>query len=320
MTETTVGTLTARLLIVGPPGAGKGTQASRIAAAYGIPAISTGDIFRANIREQTPLGVRVQAILDAGDLVPDALTNDLVADRIVQPDTARGFLLDGYPRTEEQVKFLDAYLAELGTALDAVIQLVADEDEVVRRLLQRGHDLGRTDDTDRCGARDAAGREPLARGRGGGARDSHRAGDGRLAVRRPAAGRATGRADHAAEPVREGRTDRSRAAAAPDAGAARVGVDPGCLRPVQRARAGDRDRPCRCGRQRRRGRGPAPPVTGRGSRGGARRPSRGRTRSPRGSARALPRGAVGRTAPRRHARLVLTKTPLILTLCAHQRP
>ena len=148
MSDTTVGTLTARLLIVGPPGAGKGTQASRIAEAYGVPAISTGDIFRANIREQTPLGIRVQAILDAGDLVPDALTNDLVADRIAQPDTARGFLLDGYPRTEEQVKFLDAYLAEFGTALDAVIRLVADEDEVVRRLLQRGQELGRTDDTE----------------------------------------------------------------------------------------------------------------------------------------------------------------------------
>ncbi len=148
MTETAVGTLTARLLIVGPPGAGKGTQAGRIAAAYGVPAISTGDIFRANIAEQSPLGLRVQAILDAGDLVPDALTNDLIADRISQPDAEFGFLLDGYPRTEEQVKFLDAFLAELGTGLDAVIQLVADEDEVVRRLLQRGHELGRTDDTE----------------------------------------------------------------------------------------------------------------------------------------------------------------------------
>jgi len=148
MTETAVGTLTARLLIVGPPGAGKGTQASRIATAFGVPAISTGDIFRANIREQTPLGVRVKAILDAGDLVPDALTNDLIADRISQTDAAHGFLLDGYPRTEEQVKFLDAFLAELGSRLDAVIQLVADEDEVVRRLLQRGRELGRTDDTE----------------------------------------------------------------------------------------------------------------------------------------------------------------------------
>jgi len=148
MTDTAVGTLSARLLIVGPPGAGKGTQATRIAEAYGIPAISTGDIFRANIKEGTSLGLRVKAILDAGDLVPDALTNDLIADRISQPDAAKGFLLDGYPRTEEQVKFLDAFLAELGTALDAVVQLVADEDEVVRRLLQRGRELGRTDDTE----------------------------------------------------------------------------------------------------------------------------------------------------------------------------
>lgn len=146
--KTEVGTLTARLLIVGPPGAGKGTQAGRIAEAYGVPAISTGDIFRANIRDATPLGLRVKAILDAGDLVPDALTNDLIADRIAQADAEHGFLLDGYPRTEEQVKFLDAYLAELGSAIDAVVRLVADEDEVVRRLLQRGHQLGRTDDTE----------------------------------------------------------------------------------------------------------------------------------------------------------------------------
>src|SRR5690554_2108051 len=100
MTETAVATLNARFLIIGPPGAGKGTQAVKIAAAFGIPAISTGDIFRANIKEGTPLGVRVQAILDAGDLVPDALTNEIVVDRLAQPDAQEGFLLDGYPRTE----------------------------------------------------------------------------------------------------------------------------------------------------------------------------------------------------------------------------
>lgn len=147
-TRTALGTLTARLLIVGPPGAGKGTQASRIAAAYGIPAISTGDIFRANIAEGTPLGVRVKAILDSGGLVSDALTNEIVADRLSQPDATGGFLLDGYPRTEEQVRFLDEILAVDGDRLDAVIRLVADEDEVVRRLRLRAIELGRSDDTE----------------------------------------------------------------------------------------------------------------------------------------------------------------------------
>ncbi len=151
MTEeplTATATLSPRLLIVGPPGAGKGTQATRISQRYGIPAISTGDIFRANIADGTPLGVRVKAILDAGDLVPDSLTNDLIADRIAQPDAQRGFLLDGYPRTLEQVRFLDEHLAASGDALDAVIRLVADEDEVVRRLRQRAIELGRADDTE----------------------------------------------------------------------------------------------------------------------------------------------------------------------------
>jgi adenylate kinase len=148
VTETLVGTLSARLLIVGPPGAGKGTQAGRIAAAYGIPAISTGDMFRANVAQGTPLGVRVKAILDSGGLVPDALTNEIVADRLAQPDTAHGFLLDGYPRTDEQVRALDYLLAAAGTRLDAVIALTADEDEVVRRLLQRALEQGRTDDTE----------------------------------------------------------------------------------------------------------------------------------------------------------------------------
>jgi len=148
VTVTALGTLAARLLIVGPPGAGKGTQAARIAAAYGIPAISTGDIFRANISQGTPLGVRVKAILDSGGLVSDAMTNEIVADRLGQEDAQRGFLLDGYPRTEEQVKFLDEILAAEDAALDAVIRLVADEDEVVRRLRLRAIELGRTDDTE----------------------------------------------------------------------------------------------------------------------------------------------------------------------------
>lgn len=147
-TRTAVGTLAARLLIVGPPGAGKGTQAGRIAAAYGIPAISTGDIFRANISQGTPLGIRVKAILDSGGLVSDAMTNEIVADRLAQADAIHGFLLDGYPRTEEQVRFLDELLAADGQQLDAVIRLVADEDEVVRRLRLRAIELGRSDDTE----------------------------------------------------------------------------------------------------------------------------------------------------------------------------
>jgi len=146
--QTAVDTIAVRLLIVGPPGAGKGTQSARISARYGIPAIATGDIFRANIKDGTPLGVKVKAILDAGDLVPDSLTNDLVADRIAQPDAEAGFLLDGYPRTEEQVRFLDGHLAKSGHSLDAVIRLVADEDEVVRRLHLRAVELGRSDDTE----------------------------------------------------------------------------------------------------------------------------------------------------------------------------
>jgi adenylate kinase len=137
-----------RLLIVGPPGAGKGTQAAKIAAAFGIPAIATGDIFRENIRNQTPLGVEVKTIVDAGDYVPDSLTNALITSRLEQDDAAAGFLLDGYPRTVDQIHYLDELLAGKGQALDAVIQLVADQEEVVSRLLKRSHDQGRTDDTE----------------------------------------------------------------------------------------------------------------------------------------------------------------------------
>jgi adenylate kinase len=136
-----------RLLIVGPPGAGKGTQSVRLTTTFGIPAIATGDIFRANIKNQTDLGKQVSAIINAGDYVPDSLTNDLVASRLREADCKGGFLLDGYPRTLEQLRFLDEVLAADGTALDAVIQLVADEDEIVSRLLKRAHEEGRTDDT-----------------------------------------------------------------------------------------------------------------------------------------------------------------------------
>jgi adenylate kinase len=138
----------ARLLIVGPPGAGKGTQAAFITERFGIPQISTGDIFRHNIQNSTPLGVQVKAIVDAGDYVPDELTNALVKDRLSQADAAHGFLLDGYPRTIEQVRFLDSLLAEQGRSLEAVIRLVADQEQLVGRLLKRAAEQGRTDDTE----------------------------------------------------------------------------------------------------------------------------------------------------------------------------
>lgn len=137
-----------RLLIVGPPGAGKGTQAARITQTYGIPDVSTGDIFRANIKNQTPLGIQVKAIIDAGDYVSNDLTNALVTSRLEEQDALGGFLLDGYPRTLEQVQYLDELLAGKGQALDAVIQLVADQDEVVARLRKRAIEQGRTDDTE----------------------------------------------------------------------------------------------------------------------------------------------------------------------------
>ncbi|MBI5160396.1 MAG: adenylate kinase [Micrococcales bacterium] len=137
-----------RMLIVGPPGVGKGTQAERIAERCRIPAISTGDIFRANIRAESELGMRVKAIVDAGDYVPDELTNELVSGRLDEADADGGFLLDGYPRTTEQVHFLDALLARRGHALDVVLRLVADEDEIVRRLRKRSEEQGRTDDSE----------------------------------------------------------------------------------------------------------------------------------------------------------------------------
>ena len=138
----------ARLLIVGPPGSGKGTQAVRLTETYGIPAIATGDIFRHNIKTQTPLGIQVKAIIDAGDYVTDDLTNELVQNRLSEADALDGFLLDGYPRTLAQVKYLDELLAERGQGLDAVIQLVADKEEVVTRLRKRALEQGRTDDTE----------------------------------------------------------------------------------------------------------------------------------------------------------------------------
>lgn len=137
-----------RLLIVGPPGAGKGTQATMIAERYSIPAISTGDIFRANIKNQTELGKQVEAIVSSGSYVPDELTNAIVADRLAEPDVKDGFLLDGYPRTVEQVHELDRMLGRSGASLDAVVLLEADIDEVVSRLLKRSAEQGRVDDTE----------------------------------------------------------------------------------------------------------------------------------------------------------------------------
>jgi adenylate kinase len=137
-----------RLIILGPPGAGKGTQAARIAAHYGIPAISTGDIFRANIAQETELGLQVKAILASGGYVSDEITSAIVEDRIGSPDCAGGFLLDGYPRTLAQVGALDDILAEHGTALDRVLELTVADDVVVARLLKRAESEGRADDTE----------------------------------------------------------------------------------------------------------------------------------------------------------------------------
>ena len=135
-----------RLLLIGPPGARKGTQAAKLSEALDIPAISTGDIFRHNVKNETPLGLKAKAYMDAGDNVPDSLTNDLITDRLEQDDCSGGFLLDGYPRTTDQVRHLDGFLAEHGSALDVVVQLIADADVVVERLRKRALDQGRSDD------------------------------------------------------------------------------------------------------------------------------------------------------------------------------
>lgn len=135
------------LLIMGPPGAGKGTQAGRIGDHYQIPAISTGDMFRAMRGQDTPLAKQVQQIMASGAYVPDDVTNRVVADRLQADDCAKGFLLDGYPRTLPQVDYLDGVLDEGGRAIDAVISLAVDTDELVSRLLRRGATAGRADDT-----------------------------------------------------------------------------------------------------------------------------------------------------------------------------
>ncbi|MFC4554392.1 adenylate kinase [Georgenia faecalis] len=140
--------MTARLVLLGPPGAGKGTQAARLSDCLGVPAISTGDIFRANVADATELGRRAQRYMDAGEYVPDEVTNAMVRARLAEPDTEQGFLLDGYPRTAEQVRELDAMLDEQGRRLDAVVEITAAADVVIARLLGRAREQGRADDTD----------------------------------------------------------------------------------------------------------------------------------------------------------------------------
>ena len=144
----TASTPARRLLIVGPPGAGKGTQAERIVEKLGVPAISTGDIFRANVSNETELGVLAKSYMDKGEYVPDSVTNEMVESRLAEDDAANGFLLDGYPRTVAQVEALDGILEKLGVALDAVILLDVESEAIVQRLLQRGKEQGRSDDNE----------------------------------------------------------------------------------------------------------------------------------------------------------------------------
>ena len=140
--------MTAWLIIMGPQGSGKGTQAARLAVRLGVPTISTGDIFRANVKGGTELGLRAKAIMDAGDLVTDEITNAMVATRLAEPDAADGFILDGYPRTAAQVAALDDVLVRAGTSLDAVLELEAPREELLARLHKRAEIENRADDTE----------------------------------------------------------------------------------------------------------------------------------------------------------------------------
>jgi adenylate kinase len=137
-----------RVLFMGPPGAGKGTQAALVADHFAVPQISTGDIFRANTAAGTELGLIAKRYMEAGEYVPDEVTNDMVRARLGEPDARRGFLLDGYPRTVDQVAKLDEMLDELGTSLDGVIVLRVDREELIARLLERARTSGRADDTE----------------------------------------------------------------------------------------------------------------------------------------------------------------------------
>lgn len=137
-----------RMLIMGPPGCGKGTQAERLSRHLGITVVSTGEVFRGHVKDLTPLGREVKVHLDAGDLVPDALTNRAVRDRLDQDDVGAGFLLDGYPRNTAQLAELDTILAARGHKLDIAVQLRVDDAELIRRLLHRATLAGRSDDTE----------------------------------------------------------------------------------------------------------------------------------------------------------------------------
>ncbi|HEV8024236.1 MAG TPA: adenylate kinase [Candidatus Nanopelagicales bacterium] len=137
-----------RVVFMGPPGAGKGTQATLLASELGVPHISTGDIFRANVAEGTELGKEAQRYMEAGEYVPDTVTNAMVRDRLTHDDCRPGFLLDGYPRTVEQVNELDAMLRSAGQSLDVVVELTVEIDEVVERLVKRAHEQGRVDDSE----------------------------------------------------------------------------------------------------------------------------------------------------------------------------
>lgn len=137
-----------RMLIIGPPGSGKGTQAERISERLGVVAISTGDIFRAHVKGGTPLGLEATRYMDAGDFVPDSVTNEMVRNRLSQDDAGNGFVLDGYPRTVAQVDYLDGILAAGEQELGVVLQLTADDGELVSRLLGRARETGRSDDNE----------------------------------------------------------------------------------------------------------------------------------------------------------------------------
>jgi adenylate kinase len=136
-----------RVVLFGPPGVGKGTQGGRLAAALGVPAISTGDLFRAHVTNGTDLGKRLSTLIASGDYVPDSITNAMLAERLAEPDAAGGFLLDGYPRTADQVAELDRLLALSHTSLDAVLLLAAPDAVLEERLTKRAVEQGRSDDT-----------------------------------------------------------------------------------------------------------------------------------------------------------------------------
>ncbi|WP_353710380.1 adenylate kinase [Arthrobacter sp. K5] len=137
-----------RILLIGPPGSGKGTQAHRLSGQLHIPEISTGDMFRSHLANGSPLGREIKEFLDAGNLVPDNLTTAMLRERLQERDARNGFLLDGYPRTVSQMDDLDGILDAAGTSLDAVVEITAHDDEIVRRLLLRSDAEGRSDDTE----------------------------------------------------------------------------------------------------------------------------------------------------------------------------